>query len=52
MPRLRKSPARDMTVYLPVELFEAVDKASAAENMPRSHYIERALDYYLKIQKS
>lgn len=46
MPR-RKAQTRDATVYLPIDLFEAVDRASAAENMPRSHYIERALNYYL-----
>ena len=48
MPRTRKTPCRDVTVYLPYEIFDAVDKASAAENMPRSHFIERALAYYLK----
>ena len=47
MPRTRK---RDLTVYLPTELFEAVDKASASEGIPRSHFIERILSIYLNSQ--
>lgn len=52
MPRTRKTPARDMTVYLPFDLFDAVDKASAAENIPRSHFIERILKNHFEAQQA
>ena len=52
MPRTRKTPARDMTVYLPYELFGAVDQASASEGIPGSHFIERVLAHHLNIKIS
>lgn len=52
MPRTRKTPARDVTVYLPYELFDAVDQASASEGIPRSHFIERILAHHLNIKIS
>jgi len=52
MPRTRKAPARDVTVYLPYEVFDAVDQASASEGIPRSHFIERVLAHHLNVKNS
>lgn len=52
MPRTRKTPVRDVTVYLPCELFDAVDQASASEGIPRSHFIERILAHHLNVKIS
>jgi len=48
MPRLRKAPARDATVYLPVELFDKVDKVSGKMKIPRSRFIEQVLSEYFE----
>lgn len=48
MPRLRKTPARDLTVYLSIDLFDKVDKASGKMNTPRSSFIERVLSEYFE----
>jgi metal-responsive CopG/Arc/MetJ family transcriptional regulator len=48
MPRLRKAPARDVTVYLSVDLFDKVDKVSGKMQIPRSHFVEQVLAEYFK----
>lgn len=52
MTQRRKPQTRDVTVYLPLDLFDAVDKAAAAENMPRTYFVQRALTYYFNAHKS
>lgn len=48
MPRLRKAPARDLTVYLTLDLYNKVDKISDKMNIPRSHFIEQVLAKYFE----
>ena len=48
MPRLRKAPAKDATIYLSVELFDKVDKVSGKMKVPRSHFIEQVLSEYFE----
>lgn len=48
MPRLRKAPAKDVTVYLPFDLFDKVERTSGKMKIPRSHFIEQVLSEYFE----
>jgi len=48
MPRLRKTPARDLTLYLSLDLYKKVDKVSDKLKIPRSHFIEQVLAKYFE----
>ena len=52
MPRLRKTPARDVTVYLSMDLYSKVDNKCAQEDVARSHFIERVLSEYFERNES